>query len=65
VKAWLAAHPTLGMPLLQAMGQGMAVLSHASLEHGKRCRNGETYERVVRGVHLTINGIAAGLMNSG
>jgi phosphoenolpyruvate carboxylase len=40
-------------------------LNYVQLELLKRCRNGETDERVVRGVHLTINGIAAGLRNSG
>jgi phosphoenolpyruvate carboxylase len=31
----------------------------------KRHRAGDADERVVRGIHLTINGIAAGLRNSG
>jgi phosphoenolpyruvate carboxylase len=31
----------------------------------KRYRAGETAEAVVTGIHLTINGIAAGLRNSG
>ena len=31
----------------------------------KRYRNGDTDERVARGIHITINGIAAGLRNSG
>jgi phosphoenolpyruvate carboxylase len=31
----------------------------------KRYRGGDTGEAVVSGIHLTINGIAAGLRNSG
>jgi phosphoenolpyruvate carboxylase len=31
----------------------------------QRHRAGATDERVVQGIHLTINGIAAGLRNSG
>jgi phosphoenolpyruvate carboxylase len=31
----------------------------------KRHRAGDTDERLVQGIHLTINGIAAGLRNSG
>jgi phosphoenolpyruvate carboxylase len=40
-------------------------LSHIHIELLKRHRAGETSERVVNGIHLTINGIAAGLRNSG
>jgi phosphoenolpyruvate carboxylase len=40
-------------------------LNHVQLELLKRYRNGDTAERVVQGIHLTINGIAAGLRNSG
>jgi hypothetical protein len=28
------------------------------------CANGDKHDRVVQGIHLTINGIAAGLRNS-
>jgi phosphoenolpyruvate carboxylase len=35
------------------------------LELLKRYRAGDTDERVVQAIHLTINGIAAGLRNSG
>src|SRR5262249_53027327 len=145
VKAWLAAHPTPGLPLLQAMAREWAVfrpplsnmdmvfadsdlaiasrymqlvddvglretifsrlrrewqdsvdallailgqnsllernpalarairnrfpyidpLNYVQLELLRRHRNGETDQRVVQGIHLTINGIAAGLRNSG
>ena len=39
--------------------------SNVQLELLKRHRNGDTDERVVQGIHLTINGISAGLRNSG
>jgi phosphoenolpyruvate carboxylase len=40
-------------------------LNHVQIELIKRYRAGDTDERVVSGIHLTINGIAAGLRNSG
>jgi phosphoenolpyruvate carboxylase len=40
-------------------------LNHMQIELLKRHREGDTDERVVQGIHLTINGIAAGLRNSG
>ncbi|MGA2127669.1 MAG: phosphoenolpyruvate carboxylase [Xanthobacteraceae bacterium] len=40
-------------------------LNHVQIELLKRHRGGDTDERVVQGIHLTINGIAAGLRNSG
>jgi len=40
-------------------------LNHVQLELLKRYRAGDTGERVVSAIHLTINGIAAGLRNSG
>ena len=40
-------------------------LNHVQLELLKRYRAGDTDERVVQGIHLTINGIAAGLKNTG
>ena len=40
-------------------------LNYVQLELLNRYRNGDTDDRVVRGIHLTINGIAAGLRNSG
>jgi phosphoenolpyruvate carboxylase len=40
-------------------------LNHVQLELLKRYRAGDTDERVVLAIHLTINGIAAGLRNSG
>jgi len=40
-------------------------LNHLQIELLKRHREGNTDDRVVQGIHLTINGIAAGLRNSG
>jgi phosphoenolpyruvate carboxylase len=40
-------------------------LNHLQVELIKRYRSGRASDRVVRGIHLTINGIAAGLRNSG
>ena len=44
------------MALVQKIGQVKLLRRH---------RTGRTGERVHRGIHLTINGIAAGLRNSG
>ena len=40
-------------------------LNHLQVELLKRHRAGDADDRVVRGIHLTINGVAAGLRNSG
>ena len=40
-------------------------LNHLQIELLKRYRGGSQDDRVKRGIHLTINGIAAGLRNSG
>jgi phosphoenolpyruvate carboxylase len=40
-------------------------LNHLQIELTERYRNGSDDEQVKRGIHLTINGIAAGLRNSG
>ena len=40
-------------------------LNHVQIELLKRYSAGDADERVVQGIHLTINGIAAGLRNSG
>jgi phosphoenolpyruvate carboxylase len=40
-------------------------VNHIQIELLRRHRSGETDERVQRGIHLTINGVAAGLRNSG
>jgi phosphoenolpyruvate carboxylase len=43
----------------------MDPLNHMQIELLKRYRAGDADEDVVTGIHLTINGIAAGLRNSG
>jgi len=40
-------------------------LNHLQVELLRRFRNGQTDERTKRAIHLTINGVAAGLRNSG
>ncbi|MBL8478225.1 MAG: phosphoenolpyruvate carboxylase, partial [Sterolibacteriaceae bacterium] len=40
-------------------------VNHIQVELLRRHRAGETDDRVQRGIHLTINGVAAGLRNSG
>jgi phosphoenolpyruvate carboxylase len=40
-------------------------LNHLQIELLHRHRNGDSDDRVRRGIHLSINGIAAGLRNSG
>ena len=43
----------------------LSPLNHVQVELLQRYRNGDPDERVRRGIHLSINGIAAGLRNSG
>ena len=43
----------------------MDALNHQQVELLKRYRAGETDDRIARGIHLSINGIASGLRNSG
>jgi phosphoenolpyruvate carboxylase len=43
----------------------MDPLNHLQVELLRRHRAGDTDERVRRGIHLSINGVAAGLRNSG
>ena len=40
-------------------------LNHVQIELLRRYRSGQTDVRTKRGIHLTINGLAAGLRNSG
>jgi phosphoenolpyruvate carboxylase len=40
-------------------------LNHVQLELLRRFRDGAADDRLSRGIHLSINGIAAGLRNSG
>jgi phosphoenolpyruvate carboxylase len=61
---FLADNPLLKRSL-QLRSPYMDPLNHLQVELLKRHRAGDTEERVGRGIHLTINGIASGLRNSG
>jgi phosphoenolpyruvate carboxylase len=61
---FLAENPMLKRSL-QLRSPYMDPLNHLQVELLKRHRAGETDERVARGIHLSINGIASGLRNSG
>jgi phosphoenolpyruvate carboxylase len=50
---------------LQLRSPYMDPLNHLQVELLKRYRAGETDERLARGIHISINGIASGLRNSG
>ncbi len=60
----LADNPPLRQSL-QLRAPYIDPLNHLQVELLKRHRAGETDERVARGIHLAINGIASGLRNSG
>ena len=61
---FLADNPMLKQSLM-LRSPYMDPLNHLQVELLKRHRAGETDERVARGIHLSINGIASGLRNSG
>jgi len=61
---FLADNPMLKRSL-QLRAPYMDPLNHLQVELLKRHRAGDTDERVARGIHITINGIASGLRNSG
>jgi phosphoenolpyruvate carboxylase len=61
---FLADNPLLKRSL-QLRSPYLDPLNHLQVELLKRHRAGETDERVARGIHLSINGIASGLRNSG
>ena len=60
----LADNPLLAQSL-QLRAPYMDPLNHLQVEMLKRYRSGDTDERLARGIHLSINGIASGLRNSG
>ena len=60
----LAADPLL-RESLRLRAPYLDALNHLQVELLRRHRAGETDERVARGIHLTINGIASGLRNTG
>ena len=62
--AFLAANPALARSIRNRFPY-LDPLNHLQLELLKRHRAGDTEERVKNGIHLSINGLAAGLRNSG
>jgi phosphoenolpyruvate carboxylase len=63
-KALLQANPLLARSIRNRFPY-LDPLNHMQLELLRRYRAGDADESVVQGIHLTINGIAAGLRNSG
>jgi len=61
---FLADNPLLKRSL-QLRSPYMDPLNHLQVELLQRHRAGDTDERLARGIHLAINGIASGLRNSG
>ncbi len=61
---FLAANPALARSIRNRFPY-LDPLNHLQLELLKRHRAGDAEERVKRGIHLSINGLAAGLRNSG
>jgi phosphoenolpyruvate carboxylase len=62
--AFLADNPTLARSIRNRFAY-LDALNHLQIALLRRHRAGERDERTVRAIHLTINGIAAGLRNSG
>jgi phosphoenolpyruvate carboxylase len=60
----LSSNPALGRSIRNRLPY-LDPLNHLQVELLKRYRSGRASERVARGIHMTINGIAAGLRNSG
>jgi phosphoenolpyruvate carboxylase len=60
----LADNPTLARSIRNRFPY-IDPLNHLQIELLKRLRSGDTDERTRRALHLTINGLAAGLRNSG
>jgi phosphoenolpyruvate carboxylase len=60
----LASDPALARSLRGRLPY-LDPLNHLQVELLRRYRSGRASERVARGIHMTINGIAAGLRNSG
>jgi phosphoenolpyruvate carboxylase len=63
-KAFLASNPSLARSIRNRFPY-LDPLNHLQLELLKRYRAGDADERVKRAIHLSINGLAAGLRNSG
>jgi phosphoenolpyruvate carboxylase len=63
-KAFLERNPLLARSIRHRFPY-LDPLNHLQVELLRRYRAGDGEERVKRGIHLTINGLAAGLRNSG
>ena len=61
---FLASNPTLSRSIRNRFAY-LDALNHIQVELLRRYRAGDSEERTVRAIHLTINGIAAALRNSG
>ena len=61
---FLAGNPALARSIKNRFAY-LDPLNHLQVELIRRHRAGNTDDRVRRGIHLSINGIAAGLRNSG
>jgi phosphoenolpyruvate carboxylase len=61
---FLADNPTLARSIRNRFAY-LDPLNHLQVELLRRYRGGDQDERTVRAIHLTINGIAAALRNSG
>ena len=62
--ALLDKHPDLAAAIRSRLPY-IDPLNHLQIELIRRRRRGDTDEAVVEGIHLTINGVAAGLRNTG
>jgi phosphoenolpyruvate carboxylase len=63
-RGFLETNPTLARSIRNRFPY-LDPLNHVQVELLKRYRAGDSEDRVKRGIHLTINGLAAGLRNSG
>jgi phosphoenolpyruvate carboxylase len=63
-QGFLEANPLLARAIRQRYPY-LDPLNHLQVELLRRFRAGDAEERVKRGIHLSINGLAAGLRNSG
>ena len=64
VKEFLANNPPLARSIKNRFAY-LDPLNHLQIELIRRHRAGITDERIKRGIHMSINGVAAGLRNSG
>jgi phosphoenolpyruvate carboxylase len=62
--AFLASNPTLARSIRNRIPY-LDPLNHLQLELLRRHRAGDSDQRIENGIHLSINGLAAGLRNSG